>query len=94
MVEFVKPLTVQLKSAEVQFPTTGAEDERLVRTLAVYEVTGELPSESGASQEIATVPLPRIVVTERGAPGSEPGVRANRSDAVPSPTLFVAKTEM
>lgn len=92
--EFVKPLTVQLKSEEVQLPTTGAEDDRLVRTLAVYEVTGELPSESGANQEIAMVPLPRIVVTVRGAPGSEPGVRASRSDAVPSPTLLVAKTEM
>ena len=92
MVPLVNPETVQLKPAVVQVPTTSAEDDAAVRTRAVYDVIDELPSDSGAVHVTVTLPSPRDVVNDRGAPGREPGVRAMRSDDVPSPTAFVANT--
>ena len=93
MVLFTNPETVQLRPPVVQEPTTSAEDDAAVLTRAVYDVIGELPSDSGAVHVTVTLPSPRDVVTDLGAPGREPGVRAMRSEDVPGPTLFVANTE-
>ena len=92
MVPLVNPETVQLRPAVVHDPTTSAEEDAAVRTRAVYDVIDELPSESGADHVTVTLPSPRDVVNDLGAPGSEPGVRARRSDAAPSPTPLVANT--
>ena len=82
----VRPATVMGDAAPLALMPPGEE-------LAVYDVIGEPPLETGGVNVIVACPFPAVAVPMMGAPGTAPGVALTAAEAGPVPKAFVAVTE-